>query len=141
MIEALIVVTALGLILAIGIPRIGRQIQRYRLGRTTVVVAEDLEQAMSLAGRGRKPIRLTCTCSSGTYTLADRSGGTVRLTRSLSADPDYGVRTLAISPSTTIDFFPSGLTSLSATDTFTISNPAGTRRITLSPAGQVRILP
>jgi prepilin-type N-terminal cleavage/methylation domain-containing protein len=139
MIELLIVVAALGLLIATGIPKIGQQVSRYRLGRTAVVVAGDLEQAFSMAARSRKPVRFAC-CTSGAYTLTERNTGTTRLTRNLVNDPDYGVRTLT-STGTTIDFFPSGLTSLTATDTITISNPAGSRRITLTLAGQVRILP
>jgi prepilin-type N-terminal cleavage/methylation domain-containing protein len=138
LIEMIIVITALGLLLAVGVPKIGRQVNQYRLGRTAVVVAGDLEQALSLAARSRKPIRFSC-CTSGTYTLAERNTGTTRLTRNLVNDRDYGVRTVTTS-ATPIDFFPSGLTSLTATDTITISNPAGSRRITLTPAGQVRIL-
>jgi type II secretory pathway pseudopilin PulG len=134
----IIVITALGLLLAVGVPKVGRQISRYRLGRTAVVVAGDLEQALSMAARSRKPIRFAC-CSSGTYTLTERNTGTTRLTRNLAKDSDYGVRTVTASTSP-IDFFPSGLTSLTATETITISNPAGSRRITLTPAGQVRIL-
>ncbi len=139
MIECLIVVTTVSLLAALAVPKIGQQIRSYRLGRSAGVVAGDLEQASALAGRQRKPIRLTY--SSGTYTLADRSGGTVRLTRRLSVDADYGVRAVTMSPSATVDFFPSGVTSLSATDTITIADGAVSRRITLSPAGQVRILP
>ncbi|HEU4649241.1 MAG TPA: GspH/FimT family pseudopilin [Gemmatimonadales bacterium] len=138
LIEMIIVITALGLLLAVGVPKVGRQISRYRLGRTAVVVAGDLEQALSMAARSRKPIRFAC-CSSGTYTLTERNTGTTRLTRNLAKDSDYGVRTVTASTSP-IDFFPSGLTSLTATETITISNPAGSRRITLTPAGQVRIL-
>lgn len=141
MIELMIVITALGLLIAVGIPKIGQQVSRYRLGRTAVVVAGDLEQAFSMAARSRKPIRFSC-CTSGAYTLTERNTGTTRLTRNLVNGSDYGVRTLALTltPSgTSIDFFPSGLNSLSATATITISNSAGSRQITLTQAGQVRI--
>lgn len=141
MIELLIVITALGLLIAVGVPKIGQQVSRYRLGRTAVVVAGDLEQAFSMAARSRKPIRFSC-CTGGAYTLTERNTGTTRLTRNLVNDSDYGVRTLtlALTPSgTTIDFFPSGLNSLTANATITIANPAGSRQITLTPAGQVRI--
>lgn len=139
LIEMIIVITALGLLLAVGVPKVGQQVSRYRLGRTAVVVAGDLEQALSMAARSRKPIRFSC-CTSGTYTLTERNSGATRLTRNLVNDSDFGVRTVTNSTAP-IDFFPSGLTSLTATDTITISNGAGTRRITLTPAGQVRILP
>jgi type II secretory pathway pseudopilin PulG len=144
MIEMLIVIVAMGLISAVAIPKLGRQVSKYRLGRTTVVVAGDLEQALSMAARSRKPIRLTC-CTGGMYTLTERNTGTVRLTRNLVNDSDYGVRTLTLTPNsiTIIDFYPSGLNSLGASGTATIAigNAAGSRQIQLTPAGQVRILP
>lgn len=141
MIELMIVIAALGLLLAVGIPKIGQQVSRYRLGRTAVVVAGDLEQALSMAARSRKPIRFSC-CSSGTYTLTERNTGATRLTRPLLNDRDYGVRTLTLTPNsiTTIDFFPSGLNSLPETATITIANGAGSRQIQITQAGQVRIL-
>src|SRR6476646_6651885 len=97
MIEAVIVIAALGLITATALPKIGRQIRAYRLGRAAVVVAGDLENAFSIAGRERKPVRLSL--SGGTYTVADRSGGTVRLTRNLTGDPEYAVATVTFSTS------------------------------------------
>jgi len=39
-------------------PKIGRQIQSYWLGRASVVVAGDLENAFTIAARQRKPVRL-----------------------------------------------------------------------------------
>ena len=135
MIECLIVITALGLITASAVPKIGRQIRNYRLGRATVVVAGDLENAFSIAGRQRKPVRLSL--SGGTYTVADRSGGTVRMTRNLTGDADYGVRAVAFSTSP-LDIFPNGVAS--APDTVTISNGTASRQITLTRAGQVRVV-
>jgi prepilin-type N-terminal cleavage/methylation domain-containing protein len=141
LIEMIIVITALGLLLAVGVPKIGQQVSRYRLGRTAVVVAGDLEQAWSMAARSRKPIRFSC-CAGGKYTLTERNTGTTRLTRNLTSDSDFGVRTLTLTPNsiTTIDFFPSGLNSLPENATITIGNGAGSRQIQITLAGQVRIL-
>jgi hypothetical protein len=43
---------------AVAWPKIGRQIQSYWLGRASVVVAGDLENAFTIAARQRKPVRL-----------------------------------------------------------------------------------
>lgn len=135
MIEAVIVIAALGLITATALPKIGRQIRAYRLGRAAVVVAGDLENAFSIAGRERKPVRLSL--SGGTYTVADRSGGTVRLTRNLTGDPEYAVATVTFSTSP-LDIFPTGVAS--AADTVTITNGPVSRQVTLTQAGQVRVV-
>ena len=133
LIEMLIVITTIGLLTAVALPKIGRQIRSYRLGRAAGVVAGDLENAFSMAARQRKPLRLSL--SGGTYTVADRTGGTVRLTR--RGDREYGVASMAFSASP-LDIFPSGIAS--AADTVTLSNGDASRRITVSKAGQVRIL-
>jgi hypothetical protein len=51
----------------------------------------------SVAGRQRKPVRIDCTCASQAYTVADRAGGTVRLTGALGSDADYKLTSLAFS--------------------------------------------
>ena len=135
LIETMMVITAIGLLTAIALPKIGQQIRSYRLGRATGVVAGDLENAFTMAARQRKPLRLSL--SGGTYTVADRTGGTVRLTRNLTGDRDYGVVAVALSTSP-LDIFPYGMAS--AADTVTISNGSVSRRITVSKAGQVRVL-
>ena len=98
------------------------------------MVAADLESAFSMAARQRRPIRISC-CTAAGYTFADRSDGTVRLQRSLS---DYGVTTLAFTVSP-VDIFPSGVAS--SADTVTIGAAGYTRRIVMTSAGLVRILP
>ena len=114
--------------------RVSAIMQRSQVNRATAVVAADLESAFSMAARQRRPIRVSC-CTSGTYTFADRTGGTVRLQRSLV---DYGITTLsfAITP---VDIFPSGVAT--SADTVTIGTAGYTRRIVMTSAGLVRILP
>jgi len=138
LIEVLLTVVVLGLMTMIGMPRVNTFMTHMRVKRATALVAADLEQAYALAGRERKPMRITCTCASQIYTVADRSGGTNRLTRALGADADYKLTTLTFSV-TPVDIFPSGVTSSALT--VTLGAGGYTRQITLSSAGQVRILP
>jgi hypothetical protein len=87
-------------------------------------------------------MRLTCTCGTQTYTVADRTGGTVRLSRRLGADADLGTLTLTfttVPAGGTVDIFPSGVST--ATLTARITSGISTRAVTLSTAGQVRIVP
>ena len=128
---AIVVASLLGLIAQ---QHVGPMIQRSQVNRATAAVAADLESAFSMAARQRRPIRISC-CTAAGYTLADRSDGTVRLQRSLV---DYGVTTLAFTASP-VDIFPSGVAT--SADTVTIGTAGYTRRIVMTSAGLVRILP
>ena len=105
--ELALTLAVVGLLTAMSMPRVGRTLQHMRVNRATATVAADLEQAFSTSARMRKPIRVTFNTAALSYSLADRSGGTVRLTRSLTA-PDYQLQSLAAT-ATPLDVFPSGV--------------------------------
>ena len=111
MVELALVFTIIAILTAMMIPKIGRTMQATRVNRVTAIVAADLEQAFTLAGRFRRPMRISCTCGTGTYTVADRAGGTVRLRRTLVGDSDLGNMTLVFNPPVAgiVDVFPSGV--------------------------------
>jgi type II secretory pathway pseudopilin PulG len=138
MVELALTFTIIAILTAMMIPRIGRTMQATRVNRMTAMVAADLEQAFTLAGRFRRPMRLSCTCGTQTYTIADLNGGTVRLSRTLGADADLGTITLTFS-ATPVDIFPSGIAS--APDTVRITSGVSSRAVVLTTAGQVRIIP
>jgi type II secretory pathway pseudopilin PulG len=138
MLELALTLCVIGIMTAMMVPKIGRVVQATRLNREIAIVAADLEQVFTLAARYRKPMRLSCTCGTQTYTLADRTGGTVRLSRRLGADADLGTLTLTFS-ATPIDIFPSGVST--APDTVRITSGISTRAVVLTTAGQVRIIP
>jgi prepilin-type N-terminal cleavage/methylation domain-containing protein len=140
MIELALTLTVIAIMTAMMIPRFGRVMNSTRVNKSASVLASDLEQAFTLAGRYRKPMRVSCVCGTATYTIADRTGGTVRLTRSLR-DTDLGTMTLVmVAPGGgTVDVFPSGVSS--APLTFRITSGNSTRAVTLSTAGIVRIIP
>ncbi|MBA3761310.1 MAG: hypothetical protein H0X07_12345 [Gemmatimonadales bacterium] len=106
-------------------------------------MAADLEQAFTLAGRYRRPMRVSCTCGTGQYTIADRTGGTVRLRRSLVGDSDLGNMTVVFTSiptaGVTLDVFPSGISTTMLR--VRITSGTSTRAVTLSTAGHVRIIP
>jgi Tfp pilus assembly protein FimT len=131
----------IGILTLMGVPKIRQVIQASQVNRTAALVATDLERAFTVAGRYRKPMRLSCVCGSGTYTVADRTGGTVRLSRNLRADGQLGSMTLAFSQ-TPVDFFPSGVVSITTPPlTVRVTSGNSTRAVTVSTAGQVRIVP
>lgn len=128
------VIAVVGLLSLIAQQQVSGTIRRSQVNRATAAVAADLESAFTMAARQRRPIRISC-CTNGSYTFADRTGGTVRLQRSLI---DYGVTTLTFSTSP-VDIFPSGVAT--SADTVTIGAGGYTRRIVMTSAGLVRILP
>jgi type II secretory pathway pseudopilin PulG len=141
MVELALTFTIIAILTAMMIPKIGRTMQATRVNRTSAIVAADLEQAFTLAGRFRKPMRITCTCGSATYTIADRTGGTVRLRRKLTGDSDLGNMTVAfeLPVAGIVDVFPSGISTTLLR--VRITSGISTRAVTLSTAGHVRIIP
>jgi hypothetical protein len=141
MVELALTFTIIGILTAMMIPKIGRTMQATRVNRTSAIVAADLERAFTLAGRFRRPMRITCTCGTGIYTIADLNGGTVRLRRKLIGDTDLGNMTLAfeIPVAGIVDVYPSGVSTTALR--VRITSGASTRGITLSTAGHVRIIP
>ena len=139
MVEMAFVFVLIGLMTAMAIPRMRRTIQASQVNRSVSIVAGDMQQAFTLAARFRRPMRLTCACGvGGTYTLADITGGTVRLTRRLGQDADLGTVTLAFN-NTPVNIFPSGVSSVALI--VRITSGASTRAVSLSTAGLVRIIP
>ena len=106
LVEMAVAIVVTGLLGLIAQQQVGPMVQRTQVNRATAVVAADLETAFSMAARQRRPIRISC-CTGVGYTLADRTGGTVRLQRSLV---DYGVTAVSFS-TTPVDIFPSGVAS------------------------------
>ena len=138
MVEMALTLVVIAIMTAMMVPRISRTVQSSQTRRSAAIVAADLERAFTLAGRYRKPMRLSCVCASGTYTIADLAGGTVRVSRNLRADDDFGRMTLTFSANP-VDIFPSGISS--ASNTVTITSGVSTRTLVMTTAGQVRILP
>jgi Tfp pilus assembly protein FimT len=141
MIELALTFTVIAIMTAMMIPKIGRVMQSTRVNRNTAIIAADLEQAFTLSARFRKPMRISCICNNGTYQVADVSDGTIRLTRTLGQDADLGKVTLAfeLPLAGTVDVFPSGVST--AFLQVRITSGSSSRAVTLSTAGQVRIIP
>jgi Tfp pilus assembly protein FimT len=141
MVELALTFTIIAIMAAMMVPKISRVMQATRISRQTAIVAADLEQAFTLAARFRRPMRISCTCGTGTYTIADRSDGTVRLRRTLGQDQDLGTLILAFETPVVgvVDVFPSGVST--ALLRVRLTSGISTRAVTLSTAGHVRIVP
>jgi prepilin-type N-terminal cleavage/methylation domain-containing protein len=139
MIELALTLTVIAIMTAMMIPRFGRTMNSHRVARTAALVAGDLEQAFTMAGRYRKPLRITVTTGTASYTVTDVAGGTLRLSRQLR-DSDLGNMTVTLpNGGGTVDVFPSGFSTAPLLVRITAGN--STRGISLSTAGLVRIIP
>jgi type II secretory pathway pseudopilin PulG len=137
-VELLFVLATLSLLTAIAGPRISRLIASAGASRAIGVVASDLEYALSLATRVRKPVRLSCECPAGTYSISDRATGTVLFRRRLGGpDGGFGVTGLSFSAEN-LDLFPGGITSGGLT--ITVVSAHATRQASISSAGFVRVI-
>jgi prepilin-type N-terminal cleavage/methylation domain-containing protein len=141
MVELVLTLTIIAIMVAMAIPKISGTMQASRVNRTTAIVAADMEHAFTLAGRFRRPMRISCACGTGVYTVADLAGGTVRLRRTLVGDSDIGNMTVAFNPPVAgiVDVYPSGVSTTPLTIRITLG--ASTRAVTVSTAGHVRIIP
>jgi Tfp pilus assembly protein FimT len=136
--ELLLLVVVVGLLAVVAGPRTVAVLQRAGLQQAASVVANDLEQAVSLAARQRRPVRIACDCVAGTYTLVDRTTGAVLFRRDIvGTSAGYGVGALAFSPAQ-VEVFPSGVTTGALT--VTLSSSGGSRRVIMSAGGLVRVL-
>jgi type II secretory pathway pseudopilin PulG len=143
MIEMALVLLIIAIMTGMMIPSLQRNMLSHQTRRAAATVAGDLERAFTLAARYRRPMRLSCVvaagvCANATYTIADRTGGTVRVRRRLQNDGDLGTMSVRLA-NPQVDIFPSGVST--AADTVTITAGNSTRRVTMTTAGQVRILP
>lgn len=131
------VVVLLGILSAIVFPRVSRFTIRAKVRETASVVAGDLEHAVSLAARLRRPVTLSW---SGTeYVVRDRAtspADSVRLRRNLRMTSDQGVRQVQFTPATVV-IYPNGLVSTSVA--VAVTSDGFTRTVTLSPSGMVRV--
>lgn len=138
MMELALVIALIGMLAAVVFPRVSQIMTRAGAGQATSVVATDLEYAVTLASRERKPVRVSCDCANGVYTVTDRATNQVLFRRRLGGtDGGLGLTAMTFSPAT-VEVFPSGLTS--GTFTVTVDAAGTTRQVIMSSAGFVRVV-
>lgn len=136
--ELLLVVAVLGILATIAFPRVSAVLQRMNASGAVSVVALDLEQAVSLAARQRRPVRLQCDCAAGSYTVTDRVTGDTLLRRVFTGrEAGYGVTALAFSANP-VEVFPSGRAT--GPLTVTVTSATTNRQVTMSSGGFVRVI-
>lgn len=126
LIELMLVVVIVGLMLAVAIPNVGRQVSTDRANRVASVILGMLDEAGQTAVRRRSPV--TVTVSNSTVIIRDRATSTILRQRAFG-DNDLRA-TVAFNPSTGITIFPNGRANAALTVTVTGGSATATVRRT-----------
>lgn len=133
LIELLIVMTIVGLLLSIAVPRIGTQINSDRANRSASAILGMLDEASQLAARRRAPV--TVTLASGTITVADRATGAALKRRSFGPGNDLR-GTVVFAPAAGVTIFPTGRANTALT--VTVTGGSATASVTRTATGILR---
>ena len=132
LIELMIVVVIVGLMLAVAVPNIGRQVSSDRANRVASVILGMLDEAGQQAVRRRAPV--TVTVSSSTVIVRDRATNAVLRQRNFGSNDLRA--TVAFNPSTGITIFPNGRAN--AALTVTVTGGSATATVTRTATGILR---
>ena len=138
LIEMMVTVSMLGIMVGMVAPNVSKDISHSRVNRAVRVVATDLEQALSMAGRQRRPVRVVFDGSRKEIRLVDRTSGQLISRRVLGDISEYKLYSVAGSPST-VDLLPHGVAT--ASTIVTLSAGGYSRTVTMTRGGHVRVSP
>jgi prepilin-type N-terminal cleavage/methylation domain-containing protein len=138
MIEMLVVLAIFAILAGALGPVVARQISHSRVNGAARVIAGNLETALSLAARQRRPVRVTVDPADPAILVADRASGQLIARHAYGPMSEYKVETLSSSPAS-IDILPHGVVTSAAT--LTVGIGGYSRRVTLTRAGHVRLQP
>lgn len=136
MVELAIVMTIALVLLGAVAPKMTTALVHTRVNKAAALIAADLRQGFELSGRARAPVRLSYVASTLTYSLANRSTGTVYRSRALGSTSEFKLSSITFSPAT-VDFFPGGISS--AALTVTVAGSGYSRTVTATTGGLVRV--
>jgi len=138
LIEMMVTVSMLGILVGMVAPNVSKDISHSRVNGAARVVATDLEQALSIAGRQRRPVRVVFDGSAKEIRLIDRTNGQLISRRALGGLSEYKLYSVSGSPST-VDLLPHGVAT--ASTIVTLSAGGYSRTVTMTRGGHVRVSP
>jgi len=139
MIELIAVASIIAIMAMVSGPAMSRIVRHNRVNRAASIIASDLQNAFAVAARQRQPVRIQADASTRSYQFIDRRTGSVLRIRTFYGDTsEYRLTQLTFAP-TTVDVFPSGVSS--SPITIDLANGDYARRITASSAGFIRLVP
>ena len=138
LIEMMVTVSMLGIMAGMVAPKVSKDISHSRVNSAARVVAVDLEQALSMAGRQRRPVRVVIDGSAKEIRLMDRVSGQLISRRAFGGVSQYKLYSVAGSPAT-VDLLPQGVAT--ASTIVTLSAGGYSRTVTMSRGGHIRVSP
>jgi prepilin-type N-terminal cleavage/methylation domain-containing protein len=136
-VELAIVMVIAGILMTLVIWRAGPALERARARQAIAVVAADLQYAQMVAARQREPVVVVVNPSLKLILVSSR-GGTIFRQRFVGPQTEFGLETLQVDPTTSIEIFPNG----AATSNLSVTAETNgfRRQVRMSRAGQIRIL-
>lgn len=139
MIELIAVASIIAVMALVTGPAMSRIVRHNRVNRAATIITSDLQNAFAVAARQRQPVRIQADETTKSYQFIDRRTGAVLRIRTFYGDTsEYRLTKLKFAP-TTVDVYPSGVSS--APITIDLANGDYARRITASSAGFIRLVP
>ncbi|HJU66763.1 MAG TPA: GspH/FimT family pseudopilin [Gemmatimonadaceae bacterium] len=138
LIEMMVTVSMLGIMVGMVAPNVSKDISHSRVNSAARVVAADLEQALSMAGRQRRPVRVVFDGAAKEIRLIDRTNGQLISRRALGDLSEYKLYSVEGSPST-VDLLPHGVAT--ASTIVTLSAGGYSRTVSMTRGGHVRVSP
>jgi type IV fimbrial biogenesis protein FimT len=136
LIEMMIVIAIIGIVAAIAAPNLANYMAQRRLNGAARMVMSDLMAARMLAVAQNRNVQVSFPSSAAaTYTYD--TTGTSPLTKNIQTG--FGYHDVTLSSNTNPIFIPNGTVSAATNGTVTLSNGAGSKLVTTSSAGRVRI--
>ncbi len=141
LIEMLLVTTLLGVIGMLSMGRVSEYVRERNVAAAAAVVRNDLQQAFAIAGRNRRPVRVSFATADTAFRLTDRENTVTYVRRGLGAAGGLNINPSDVSfcsstcSEATVDVFPNGWASDSLT--VTISKGPYVRAIHMSRSGLV----
>jgi type II secretory pathway pseudopilin PulG len=135
-IEAVMVVVIVLLIVGSMMPSVNRQVTHARINRAANVGAADFSLAQDVAGRMRRPVRITVDTTAKTVSLTTVTDSLIQR-RYYGAEGDFKLSVFGAAP-LQVQVLPNGMASTTMIVTF--GDGTYRRQARLSRAGQVRLL-
>jgi prepilin-type N-terminal cleavage/methylation domain-containing protein len=138
LIEVLVALAIITIMAGALAPMVARQISHSRVNGAAQATVGELEMAVSLAARQRRPVRVSVDGTTKSLLIADRASGQMIGRRAYGSQTEHKLETLSMSPAS-FDILPHGVATSAATVTVAIGSYS--RRVTVSRAGHVRLQP
>lgn len=141
LIELLITITLVGLIALFTIPRFNKIVGEQHVSRAAQALANDMQMAVAIAQRDRKPIRIRWSADSAKLAITNRAMTNTYRQLLLSGSNNYSIRGSQVTmypDNGIVEVYPNGLASDSISMTLTAST-GYSKRVRMTRAGLVQV--